>query len=177
MTNQVKPGDTILVIRSKHRKKEYTKSQHLWKTFKVAQVNDSYMSKEKKRFIIRENNSQFSVGYLYLYNDEFVIVEPSTVMPNPGDKIIITRPLSVKYPSLDHLGKTCTYKNRTESLNTIRTWVEDEQGNNFWLHRKNYEILNRTNAPTPTLSSCSDCHGTGQIQLFTSIRKCKCQDA
>lgn len=177
MINQVKPGDTILVIKSKHRKREHIRQPNIWKTFKVFQVDDSYTSTEMKKFMISKDNSESHSWYLRLYNDEFVVVEPSTVTPNPGDKIIIASFDSCLTIIVEEcLGKTYTVTKIEQILGIDRFWVENENGACFWFHRNHCEILKRTNASTPTLLSCPDCHGTGQIQLFTSIRKCRCQD-
>lgn len=178
MTSKVKPGDTILVIKSEHRKREHIRQTNLWKTFKVFKIDNSYSSTEKKVFFIRKNNSQSSVWYLYLYNDEFVIVEPSTVTPILGDKIIVSSSDIHLMPDsiVELLGNIYTIIKFEQILGITQTWIEDEKGHRSWFLIKHYQILKRANAPTPTSSSCFDCHGTGQIQLFTSIQKCRCQD-
>lgn len=114
-----------------------------------------------------------------------------------GDTIVITDPNLKGIFGLEFCVVKPTINNTWTS---DKVWCTAEQSpgnaNRFWVLHSSYEITRRvadTHASHNTkiggskanvvivdefavvpLVSCPDCHGTGQIELFTSTRKCKC---
>ncbi len=161
-TTEVKPGDTILEKRA-------------YEVYLIVDITPSIFSLGKiTRFLTDDKY------LLFLSDDELEIIEPSDTIAKPGDTIIVTDSLLKPDFGKKYVVVEPEYSSKPVNDVVDRVWVKIDNAINtyplsfrkgFFYHRS-YEIIKRTN--NPTLVSCPDCNGTGEIQLFTSVAKCRC---
>ncbi|KKN91141.1 hypothetical protein LCGC14_0220060 [marine sediment metagenome] len=155
---KAKPGDTILITHP-------TGHLGIWFKFVVETVRDC-KSQSYVRFVHGD-------GYvIYLENNDFKIIESSDTLAKIGDKIIVTNSSLPTSLGEERVVVKCP-SDKTDFDQSDRIWTRPGGDKEVcWLYRKSFEIMKRS---TPaTLVSCPDCNGTGEIQLFTSVAKCRC---
>ncbi len=91
-----------------------------------------------------------------------------------GDTIIINRDGLIVRRGKEYtvVELPCKFKG-TDDDKPEHVWVV-HKGDYCWLLPEHYKIAKQT---ISHLASCQDCRGTGEIQLFTSVRKCGCRNA
>lgn len=157
-SKSIEPGDRIIITRGIYYMQIYIISELTY-----------YSNKKLYRFESDEGK------IVWCSKNAFKIIEPSNVVPIPGDQIIITdnifgldkRKMLSKLIGRELVVVESPYC--PSSLNDISEciWCADSNGSAFRLTHKNYETIKRL--------LCTDCGGTGKITLFTSIVKCDCQ--
>ncbi len=155
-----KPGDTILTTHP-------TGHLDIWFKFVAKEVRDPRFS-QSTRFM-------YGDGYiLYLEDNAFKVIESSDTLAKIGDKIIVTNSSLPTSLGEERVVVKCP-SDKTDFDQSDRIWTRSGGDKEVcWLYRKSFEIMKRS-VPT-ALVSCSDCHGTGTIELLTSIAKCRCRD-
>lgn len=151
MTKNIKQDDWVIST-------DLNNPECLWLPFRVLDVGDNE---------VVVDNYQFS-----FYVDQLEVLEPYNPKAIPGDIIIVVN------TNLDVglVGKKFIVKSKPSYEDYISldcVWsTNPTNGRSFYINHGSYYVLKRSSI---SVSMCNDCHGTGKIELFTSIVKCDCR--
>lgn len=149
---KAKPGDVITPNIGAHVGEECIVVSH-WQT--------PYLAKDPSNVIWAYIKGDSDTNIMWLEHGDYEIITVKV-----GDTIKVIDKETGWY------GKQCVVKEVDES--GIR--VRNEAGTMGRLYDGEYEVVCSANqTPSVTNEVCKDCHGTGKIELFTSIAICNCR--
>ena len=161
--SKARVGDLVLVVGT-----EWVSSVRLH----VFRVNDIGMDIDREvLFIIR-----FGGGDIQLRARNFEVIEPQDTVAQVGDKIIVTDPsMEYSFGGRYTIIESDVCPREVDDISEC-VWCKEDGDSSYrlWLKHRSYEVLKRIGNSSVV---CSDCKGTGKIELLTSVVECGCCNA